>query len=74
MAVSSARDDGKHLILLGTHDVYIHSVLFDPVARTLEQVGKKEISQDPSWLTKHPSVSRRAGSMDEVLISDALTI
>jgi hypothetical protein len=56
MAGSSKREDGKHLILLGTHDVYIHSVLFDPVAKTLEHVGKKEISQDPSWLTKHPSV------------------
>jgi len=56
MGSSSAREDGKHLILLGTHGIYIHSVLFDPVAKTLEHVGKRETSQDPSWLTKHPYV------------------
>jgi 6-phosphogluconolactonase (cycloisomerase 2 family) len=44
----------KHLILLGTHDDYIHAVQFDPETLTLTKTSELKTSPHPSWLTRHP--------------------
>lgn len=44
----------KHLILLGTHDFDIYSVIFDSSANTLELVDTTRVKEHPSWLTQHP--------------------
>lgn len=46
----------KHLILLGTHDFDIFSVIFDSSANTLELVDTTRVKEHPSWLTQHPYV------------------
>ena len=46
----------KQLILLGTHDLYVYSVVFDRTEKTFELVHKTELTRDPSWLTRHPYV------------------
>lgn len=47
---------GEKLILLGTHDKYIHSVLFDPVSKSIRLGKSTQTEPHPSWLTRHPSV------------------
>ncbi|KAK8861761.1 hypothetical protein IAR55_002584 [Kwoniella newhampshirensis] len=44
----------KHLILLGTHDNYIHSAIFDAEACTLTKGKTTPTNPHPSWLTRHP--------------------
>ncbi|GFZ51129.1 hypothetical protein JCM24511_08887 [Saitozyma sp. JCM 24511] len=46
----------KHLILLGTHDDYIHAVQFDPATLTLTKTSELKTSPHPSWLTPHPTI------------------
>ncbi|WVF66070.1 hypothetical protein IAT40_000809 [Kwoniella sp. CBS 6097] len=44
----------KHLILLGTHEKHIHSVIFDSEARTLTRGVSTSRPKQPSWLIRHP--------------------
>ena len=46
----------QHLLLLGTHDHYIHSAFFDETTRQLKQGPTTKTAEHPSWLTQHPSV------------------
>ncbi|WWC66732.1 uncharacterized protein I206_100637 [Kwoniella pini CBS 10737] len=47
--------DSEKLILLGTHATSIHSVLFDPVKRTLRRgLSTENLPKQPSWVIKHP--------------------
>jgi ABC-type proline/glycine betaine transport system permease subunit len=48
------RQRRTHLILLGALDNHVYAIVFDPVARTLVEVNKKEVSEHPTWLTRHP--------------------
>ncbi|WVQ93702.1 hypothetical protein IAU59_000779 [Kwoniella sp. CBS 9459] len=44
----------KHLVLLGTHEKHIHSVIFDSEARTLTRGVSTATPEQPSWLIRHP--------------------
>ncbi|WWC58307.1 uncharacterized protein I303_100847 [Kwoniella dejecticola CBS 10117] len=45
----------ERLILLGSHATSIHSVIFDPVKRTLKRgISTENLPKQPSWLIKHP--------------------
>jgi hypothetical protein len=45
---------GEKLILLGTHDTFIHSALFDPINKTLRLGQSTKTEPHPSWLVRHP--------------------
>jgi hypothetical protein len=45
------------LIMLGTHDNYIHSALFNPITKSIRPGRSTRTDPHPSWLTRHPSVS-----------------
>ncbi|KAK6907809.1 hypothetical protein L486_05730 [Kwoniella mangroviensis CBS 10435] len=45
------------LLLLGTFDQFIHSAIFDPVAKTLHAGHTNKSSMKPTWLTQHPTHS-----------------
>lgn len=47
------------LILLGTHDDYIHSALFDTVTKGIRLGRSTRTEPHPSWLTRHPSVCQQ---------------
>jgi hypothetical protein len=46
----------EKLILLGTHDNYIHSALFNPITKSIRPGRSTRTDPHPSWLTRHPSV------------------
>ncbi|WVR03645.1 hypothetical protein IAU60_000640 [Kwoniella sp. DSM 27419] len=50
----SQSENGKHLILLGTHEFHTHSVIFDEQARTLTRGVSTPTPEQPSWLIRHP--------------------
>lgn len=44
----------EKLILLGTHDDYIHTAVFDTDAKTIRKGKTTKTEPHPSWLARHP--------------------
>lgn len=59
MSADQSDEQDTHLILFGTHDFFVYSVLFDVKQGSLQVVEKKHISEHTSWLTRHPYVKFR---------------